>query len=129
MTSSESNGHITLNKFGSDNFNIYKFKLEMMMSGEDLLEIMEGSELPPPSTASDKVKKAYERRCKKAFAIIATSLVDKELAHIKGCKRPVEAWITLCNIHESKSLSNILFIGRKFFTIKMDKDTDIVDHM
>ena len=129
MASSEGDGHITLDKFGGDNFNLYKFKLEMVMSTKDLWEIVEGTELPPPSTASDEVKKAYERRCKKAFAIIATSLVDKELAHIKGCKGPAEAWKTLCNIHETKSLSNILFIRRKFFTIKMDEGADILDHI
>ena len=53
-----------------------------------------------------------------AFAIIATSLVDKELMHSKKCKRPVEMWRTPCNIHETKNLSNILF-----FTIKMAKMT------
>ena len=83
MAFSEGDGHITLDKFGSDNFNLYKFKLEMVMSTKDLWEIVKGSGLPPPSMTSDKVKNAYEQRCKKAFGIIATSLVDKELAHIK----------------------------------------------
>ena len=86
MASSEGDGHITLDKFGGDNFNLYKFKLEMVLSTKNLWEIVEGTELPPPSTASDKVKKAYERRYKKDFAIIVTSLVDKQLAHIKGVK-------------------------------------------
>ena len=129
MASSEGDGHITLDKFGGDNFNLYKFKLEMVMSTKDLWEIVEGSELPLPSTANNEVKKAYKRRCKKAFAIIATSLVDKELAHIKRCKGPAEEWKTLCNIHETKSLSNILFIRCKFFSIKMDEGADILDHI
>ena len=81
MASNKSDGLISVDKFGGKNVNLYKFKLEMAL---DLWEIVEGSELPPPSTASDKVKKAYDQRCKKAFAIIAMSLVDKELAHIKG---------------------------------------------
>ena len=75
MASSENDGLISVDKFGGENFNLYKFKLEMAMSTKDLWEIVDGSELPPPSTASDEVKKAYERRCKKAFAIIAMSLV------------------------------------------------------
>ena len=129
MGSSENDGLISVDKFGGENFNLYKFKLEMAMSTKDLWEIVDGSESPPPSTASDEVKKAYDRRCKKAFAIIAMSLVDKELAHIKGCKGPAEAWKTLCNIHETKSLSNILFIRRKFFTIKMDESDDILMHI
>ena len=71
-------------------YNLYKLKLEMVMFTKDLWKIVDGSELPPPSTASNKVKKLYERRCKKAFAIIATILVDKELAHIYKCKGPAE---------------------------------------
>ena len=35
----------------------------------------------------------------------------------------------LCNIHETKSLSNIFFIRCKFFTIKMDENNDILDHI
>ena len=51
------------------------------------------------------------------------------MAHIKHCKRPAEAWKTLCNIHETKSLSNILFLRCKFFTIKMQEDDDMLDHI
>ena len=35
----------------------------------------------------------------------------------------------LCNIHKTKRLSNILFIWRKFFTIKMDKSDNIHNHI
>ena len=45
--------------------------------------------MPPPSTASKVVKKAYERRGKKVFVIIAMNLVAKESAYIKGYKKPV----------------------------------------
>ena len=34
-----------------------------------------------------------------------------------------------CNKHETKSLSNILFIRPKFFTIKMDEGDDMLDHI
>ena len=60
MASSEDDGHITLEKFGGNKFNLYKFKLEMVISTKDLWKIMKGMELPPPSTASYEVKKAYE---------------------------------------------------------------------
>jgi len=63
------------------------------------------------------------------MSIIGTNLVDKQLAHIKSCKGPAEAWKTLCNIHEAKSLSNILFIRRKFFTSKMHDGEDMLDHI
>ena len=60
MVSSENDGHISVDNFGGENFNLYKFKLEMALSTKDLWKIVEGSELAPPSTTSDEVKKTYE---------------------------------------------------------------------
>ena len=57
MTSSENDGLISVDKFGGENFNLYKFKLDIALSTKDLWEIVEGSELPPPFTASDDARK------------------------------------------------------------------------
>jgi transposase InsO family protein len=95
----------------------------------DLWEIVEDSEEPPPSDADLKVTKDYQRRVKKAMSVIGLNLVDNQLAHIKSCKGPAEAWKTLCNIHETRSLSNILFIRRKFFTCKMEEGDNLLDHI
>ena len=51
------------------------------------------------------------------------------MLHIKGCTGLAEAWETLCNIHKTKSLSNILFLRHKFFTIKMEEGTNILEHI
>ena len=58
-----------------------------------------------------------ERWCKNFFNIMPQTWWTKELAHIK------------CNIHETKSFSNILFIRTKFFTIKLDKGDDMFNHI
>ena len=57
MAFREDDGHNTLVKFGGDNFNLYKIKLEMALSTKDLWEIVEGTELPPPSTASGNTRR------------------------------------------------------------------------
>ena len=49
--------------------------------------------------------------------------------YIMSCKIPVEAWKILCNINETKCLSNILFVYRKFCTCKMEDDDDLLDHI
>ena len=46
-------------KFGGNNFNLYKFKLKMVLSTKCFWEIVEGLELPLPSIASHKVKKMF----------------------------------------------------------------------
>jgi len=94
-----------------------------------LWEIVDDTEEPPLSNVDLKVKKDYDRRVRKAFSIICCNLVDRQLAHICGFKRPTKAWRRLCNIHETKSLSNVLFIRCKFFTCNMQEDEDMLDHI
>ena len=57
------------------------------------------------------------------------NLADNQLAHIKGCKGTVEKWKTFYNIHETKTLSNILFIHCKFFTYKIQESGDLLDYV
>ncbi len=63
------------------------------------------------------------------MSMIGLNLVDAQLAHIKSCKGPAEAWRVLCNIHETRSLANILFLRRKFFTSKMEEGADLLEHI
>ena len=129
MASFEGESVRVVDKFNGENFNLWKFKMEMVLASMELWDIVDDSEEPPPSNADLKDKKAYQRRVKKAMSVIGLNLVDAQLAHIKSCKGPAEAWKTLCNIHETRSLSNILFIRRKFFTSKMQESDDLLDHI
>jgi hypothetical protein len=92
----------------------------------DLCNIVDKSEEPPPSNADPKVLKEYQRCVKKAMFIIGLNLAGNQLAHIKSCKEPAEVWKIICNIYETKSLSNIIFIRRKFFTCKMQEGNDLL---
>ena len=101
----------------------------MVLAKKELWEIVEGSDEPSFSSIDPKVIIAYNRREKKAFAILALNHSDSQLSHIRSCKTSTEAWATLCNIHEAKSLANILFLRPKFFTIKMEEDDDMLEHI
>ena len=129
MATYEGESARVIDKFKGENFNLWKFKMEMVLASMDLWEIVDDTEEPPSSNDDPKVKKDYERRVKKAMSVIGLNLVDNQLAHIKSCKGPAEAWRTLCNIHETRSLSNILFIRRKFFTSKMQEGDDLLNHV
>lgn len=95
----------------------------------NLWGIVDKFEGAPPSNVDPKVQKEYQKRMKKAMFIIALNLVDKWFAHIRSCKGPADAWQILCNIHEMRSLLNILSIHCKFFMCKMDKGDDLLDHI
>ena len=129
MATFENESARSIDKFNGENFGLWKFRMEMVLASMDLWEIVEETEEPPSKDGDAKEIKEYNRRAKKALSIISLSLVNSQLAHIKHCKGPAEAWKALCNVHETKSLSNILFVRRKFFTIKMQEGDDLMDHI
>ncbi|KAH8974844.1 hypothetical protein BDL97_01G122600 [Sphagnum fallax] len=103
MASFEGESVRVIDKFNGENFNLWKFKMEMVLASMDLWEIVNRSEEAPPSNADPKVIKEYQQRAKKAMPTIGINLVDSELHHIKRCKGPAKAWKTFCNIHETWS--------------------------
>jgi hypothetical protein len=129
MVSFEDESAKTIDKFYGEKFNIWKFKIEMLSASMDIWDIIDGSEEDSPSNADPKLKNDYERRIRKVMSVIGLNFADNQIAHIKSCKGPAEAWKTLCNIHETKSFSNILFIRHKFFTYKMQEGEDVLDHI
>ena len=91
MASSTNDNLPMVDKFNGNNFDLWKFKMEMVLAAKDLWDIVDKSESPPSDDAEESTKKEYMRRCKKDLAIIAVNLVDKEMLHIKGCTRQTEA--------------------------------------
>ena len=61
--------------------------------------------------------------------MIILNLTNNQLVHIKGCKRAAEVWKTICNIHQTKNLSNIFFIRYKLFKWKMEEGNNFLDHI
>ncbi len=85
MASFEGESAKVIDKF-IENFNLWKFKMEMVLASMDLWEIVDGSKEAPPSSVDPKVIKEYQRRAKKAMSTIGINLVDSQLQHIKRCK-------------------------------------------
>ena len=120
---------VVVDKFNGDNFSLFKFKMEMILDEKDLWDIVEGTEKAPPIGSDEKVILAFKKRERMAFRILCTHLVDAQLQHVKSCKGAAEAWKTLCGIHETKGLANVLFLRRKFFTMKMQESDDLLQHI
>lgn len=91
MAASEGDGVRIIDKFNGVNFGMWKFKMEMILAEKDLWDVADGGEEPPSADADLKTKKAFERREKKAFALIVTNLADQQIAHIRHCKTLAEA--------------------------------------
>ena len=112
-----------------DKFNIWKFKIKMLLASMDLCDIVDKSKKTLPFNADPTLMKEYQRHIKKTISIIGLNLVDNQLVHFKNYKGFAEVRKTLCNIHEMKTLSNILFIRYKCFKWKMQEDDNLLDHI
>lgn len=106
-------------KFNEENFNLLRFKLEMGLIFIGFWGIVDVSKEPSPSNVETNIRKNFKMFTSMAIFIVALNLVENQLTHIKSCKRPTEAWKTLCDIRKTRNLSNNLFIRYKFFTYKM----------
>jgi hypothetical protein len=84
MASFEGESARVIDKFNGENFNLWKFKMEMVLASMDLWEIVDGSKEAPPSNSDPKVIKEYQRRAKKAMSTIAINLVDQEVQGTSG---------------------------------------------
>ena len=100
MASFESEAARIIDKFNGGKCNHWKLKIKTLLASMDLWNIMDGSKEPPPFNANSKMLKEYQIRIKKAIFIIGLNLEDNQLANIKSCKRPIEGWKILCNIHK-----------------------------
>jgi hypothetical protein len=105
-----------MEKFDGGNFHLCKFKMRMMLSKRGLWKFINGSTTLP----SEEVTRAdYNKKETKAFALFCEHLTDAQLAHIQYCDNVRSVCEALCDVHETKSIGNKLFLRKRFFTIKM----------
>ena len=82
----ESKANKIIDKFIGGEFNLYNFKIKILLASMDLWHIVNISVEPPPFNVDFKVLKKYQRCVKKTMFIIGLNLADNQLTHIKSCK-------------------------------------------
>src|ERR1700737_1542112 len=91
---------------GSENYRTWKFSMCMTLQAKELWEVVGGDETARPE--SDP--KGWDKRAKKALAIIALGMSAAEQEHIIDCETPKEAWDILTKLYEGQGRN------RKFIT-------------
>jgi hypothetical protein len=115
-----------MEKFDGGNFHLWKFKMHIMLSKHGLWKFVDGS-----ATIFDNEDEIanYNEKETKAFALLCEHLMDAQLAHIQYYENVKSIWETLCDVHETKTIINKLFLQRRSFTIKMQEGEDLLAHI
>jgi hypothetical protein len=81
--------------------------MRMMFSKHGLWIFVDGSATLP----SEEVARAnYNEKEMKAFALLCEHFTDGQLAHIQYCDNVKSVWEALCDVHETKTINNKLFL-------------------
>ena len=128
----ERSGDTKIEKLDGDNYNSWKFNMKLLLMSNDLYGFIDGSEVAPVPTDTDKMEKEiklYKSRSQKAFSTIALS-IDKQLqVHVRNTLCPKTAWNSLKSHFEFVSVTQIVRVWRSFFAATMKESTDLVDHI
>jgi transposase InsO family protein len=116
-------------RFDGTNFHLWKFQLRILLQGQDLWEVTDGTHEKPEASSADATRKDWNTKNNKAMMYITQSLDTKQLSLLINCEKACEMWSKLTSIYEQRNTSSIHMIQQMFFEYKMDETDDMATHI
>ena len=92
---------INIEKLNNNNFFQWKYKIKMFLKEDELWEVISNE---TPTSASGL--RTWNREDEKAQAIIALSVEDSQLVHIREKENAIDMWNALKAAHELDTVTN-----------------------
>jgi hypothetical protein len=138
-----------IEKLTGSNYYTWKFKMQMILTREDLWAIVSGAEVAPgpeititsdkgesstsittaTATAAATALAVWTKNDQKALATICLAIGDSELIHVRMCRTSAEAWIKLQTTFVQKGLSRQIYLRRQLYTLKLSEGDTIQQHI
>ena len=103
----------------------------MCLIGKDLWEIVCGTETLPAVGASQEKKNKFKKRENKSLATICLAVSTSLQIYVRNSKNGKEAWESLANHFEEKTLSRKVELRRKLYETRLKEGDKLpmVDHI
>ncbi|CAI7930400.1 unnamed protein product [Closterium sp. NIES-54] len=112
-----------LDKFNSDNFAEWSFKMENIFDHYDLLEVMEGTEKRPEN---DPEKSPWVRKSAQGYLLLGQALGSSQIRHIKPFQREPQnrpkAWAALKGVHAPATPAVAVVLERQMAALRIEED-------
>ncbi|KAL8132585.1 hypothetical protein AgCh_008168 [Apium graveolens] len=97
-----------MKKLSNNNYNMWSTCIMSYMQGQDLWEIVDGSETAKPATedANGSLRK-WKIKAEKALFALKTRVEEDILEHIRDVSTPKEAWDILSKLFSKKNVSKL----------------------
>ena len=114
-------------KLNGNNYQ-WKFSTRMYLLGKDLWDIVDGSEVLGENATEDEQKK-FKKRENLAISLVSLSVCPSLHIYIRNAKSSKEAWESLANRFEEKTLSRKIHYRRKLYSARMEKTITMETHI
>ena len=113
---------LSVAKLNNDNYQLWKFKVELLLSRDDLWEVTTTER--PQDNIQD-----WDKKNRQAHATISLLVEDDQLIHIRNEDTAKGMWDVLKRLHERSSLNNKLFMLRKLYKMRLGREQDMQEHI
>ena len=117
-----------LEKLTGENYHSWKFQMKMYLIGKDLWEIVTGTE-EIDENATEAEQRRFKKRENQALAAVCLSIATNLQIYVRSAESAKEAWDSLANHFEEKTLSKKIFYRRKLYSARMDKGSNVITHI
>jgi hypothetical protein len=103
---------------GSANYRTWKFTMKMVLQAKELWEVVSGEEEKP---TLEKDALSWERKARKALAIIALAMSGSEKENIIECATPKKAWEVLEKLYEGRGRNRKFMLLQELFKMYLSE--------
>ena len=115
-------------KLTAERYHSWKFNMMMYLKGTDLWDIVDGVEIVREGmTAADKIK--WRKREQRALSHICLAVEDSLQIYVRNTKTSTEAWQSLANHFEEKTLSRKIKYLRQLYDARPERGAGMLAHV
>ena len=93
-----------IKKLNNKNYNTWATCIESYLQGQDLWEVVGGSEVIQPAVEDGSgILRKWKIKAGKAMFALKTTIEEELLEHIRDAKKPKEAWDTFVTLFSKKN--------------------------
>src|SRR6218665_2420439 len=112
----------TVAKLNNSNYQIWKFKVKMLLIREDTWKVVQGD-------TPDPVPDDWQRKDEKAQCTIPLTVEDNQLVQICNCTSAKDMWKQLKKVHERSNLSSKMYLRKKLYKMRLQDDQNMQEYI
>jgi len=118
-----------IDRYGGDNFHLWKFQMRAVFYGKDLMDIIDGTVPKPAETAPAEERTEWKKRDNQAISLLCYAIDKNYLKNVMSYTTSKAIWDKLTLLHEHNQSENIQLLQQSFFKCEFNEYEGIADFL